>query len=88
MYFNNVEWFVLDLWNAEYFVLRWIICTKLHNLYLQRWMVLTMLQDLQLLNDLNGSVKLPPAKYPLEDILQKSSRVYPSYCQSYDVISL
>ena len=51
-------------------------------------MVLTMLQDLQLLNDLNGSVKLPPAKYPLEDILQKSSRVYPSYCQSYDVISL
>ena len=41
-----------------------------------------------LLNDFNDSVKRPPGKYPLEDILQKSSRVYPSYSQSDDAISL
>ena len=54
MYFNYVEWFVL----------RWMICTNLKILYLQRWMFFDYVERFALLlNDLEGSMKLPSGKY-------------------------
>ena len=60
MYLNYVEWFVL----------RWMICTNLNILYLQRWVCFDYAERFALLlNDLEGSMKLPPGKYPLENCL-------------------
>ena len=55
MYFNYVEWFVL----------RWMICTNLNILFLQRWMCFGFVERFALLlNDLEGSIKLSPGKLP------------------------
>ena len=55
-----VEWFVHDLWYVECFGLRWMIYTKLNNLYLQRWMCFDYVERFTLLlNDLYSSMKLP-----------------------------
>ena len=60
MYLNYVEWFVL----------RWVICTNLNILYLQRWMCFDHVERFALLlNDLEGSMKLAPGKYALENCL-------------------
>ena len=59
-----------DLYCVEWFTLRWIICTNLNNLYLQRWICFDYVEKFaQLLNDLGGSMKLPPGKYPPENCL-------------------
>ena len=59
-----------DLYCVEWFIPRWIICTNLNHLYLQRWMCFVYVEKCaQLLNDLDGSMKLPPGKYPPENCL-------------------
>ena len=59
-----------DLYYVEWFMLRWMICTKLHILYLQLWTCFDYVERFALLfNDLEGSMKLPPGKYPLEHCL-------------------
>ena len=51
-------------------VLRWMICTNLNILYLQRWMYFDFVERFALLlNDLEGSIKLSPGNYPLENCL-------------------
>ena len=60
MYFNYVEWFVL----------RWTICTNLNILYLQRWMCFHYVERFALLlNDFDGSMKLPLGTHPPENFL-------------------
>ena len=74
MYFNYIEWFVHDLWYVECFALRWMICAKLNKLYLKRWMCFDYTERFALLlNDLNGSMKLPSGKYPPENCLETFS---------------
>ena len=47
-----------------------MICTKLEILYLQRWMCFDFAERFALLlNDLEGSMKFPPGKYPPENCL-------------------
>ena len=51
-----------------------MICAKLNNLYLQRWMCFDYVERFALLlNDLNGSMKLLPGKNPLENCLETFS---------------
>ena len=58
------------LYCVEWFIPRWIICTNLNNLYLQRWMCFVYFEKCaQLFNDLGGSMKFPPGKYPPENCL-------------------
>ena len=79
--FQNFEWFV-QRWMicnydvecilyVQWFVLRWMIYTNLNILYLQRWMCFDYVERFALLlNDLEGSMKLPPGKYPPESCLR------------------
>ena len=47
-----------------------MICTNLNILYLQRWMCFDKAERFSLLlNDLEGSMKLHPGKYPPENCL-------------------
>ena len=78
--FQNFEWFV-QRWMicnydvecilyVQWFVLRWMIYTKLNILYLQCWMCFDYVEIFTLLlNDLEGSMKLPPGRYPPESCL-------------------
>ena len=51
-----------------------MICTKLNNLYLQRWMCFNYVEIFALLlNVFNGWMKLPSRKYCLEDFLETFS---------------
>ena len=48
-----------------------MICTILNNLYLQPGMCFDYVERFALLlNDLDGSTKLPPGKYPPENCLE------------------
>ena len=48
-----------------------MICTNLNNLYLQRGMCFDYVERFaQLLNDLNGPMKLPPERYLQENCLE------------------
>ena len=60
MYFIYVQWFVL----------RWMIYANLNILYLQPWMCFDYNERFALLlNDSEGSMKLPPGRYPPESCL-------------------